>query len=87
MPERSPIDIVGRLLSYSITGLVLFITLDSYDRQNGGPGIRERVRKMFPARASKVRTWDQLTEAEREHARRRVIVEAWNAAEGRYERE
>jgi hypothetical protein len=85
MPERSPLE---RLLNYTITGLLVFITIDQYDRSNGGPGVKARVENLLssvrPRKKSK--TWEELSEAEREHARRRVIVEAWNAAEGRYER-
>jgi hypothetical protein len=82
MPKRSPLEAI---FSYAVTGLLVFITIDQYDRSNGGPGVKERVKKLLPPPRKKVKTWEELTAAEREHATRRVIVEAWNAAEGRYE--
>lgn len=82
MPERSPLE---RLFSYAVTGLCLFIMIDQYDRSNGGPGVKERLQSFLPKPRKKAKTWEQLSEAERVHMERRMLIEAWNAAEGRYE--
>ena len=85
MDERSPLDVIHQLLSLALLGFALVVTIDQYDESHGGPGVKERVKRMLPTR-KKVKRWEDLSAEERIQARRRMLIEAQNAANGHFEK-